>query len=46
MSDLIETLRLLYWKGSISQKKIKAMSDDGKITYDEFKYITTKEGSE
>lgn len=45
MSYLIETLKTLYWKGEIGEKRIRKMSDEGKITLDEYKYITTKEGS-
>lgn len=46
MSYLIETLKTLYWKGEISEKRLKAMLDDKKMTLDEYKYITTKKGSE
>jgi hypothetical protein len=44
MSCLIESLKALYQKGGISAERIKRMSDEGKITLDEYSYITSKEG--
>jgi hypothetical protein len=46
MTEFIETLKKFYWQEKISLKRLKEMSNDGKITYDEFKYITAKEGSD
>ena len=41
MSTLVESLKRLYEKGSITTDKLEQMQADGKITADEYAYIVS-----
>lgn len=40
MSALVNSLKRLYSKGKVSEDKIKAMLDSGKISNEEYAFIT------
>ena len=40
MSALVNSLKRLYSKGNVSEDKIKAMLDSGKISNEEYAFIT------
>lgn len=42
MSTLVESLRRLFLNGKVTEKKLMQMQTEGKITAEEFSYITAK----
>lgn len=39
MNEFVESLKRLYTENKITNKKLTAMLDEGKITHEEFDYI-------
>jgi len=40
MSTLVESLKRLFKKGKVTDAKLKEMQESGKITAEEYEYIT------
>lgn len=40
MSPFIESLRRLYLAGKVAPEKVQALRDEGKITQEEYDYVT------